>query len=64
MKEAERLEKIKARLESPSVWVGGWDPRTTRDMRWLIALVERQASEIEQLKSSSSLHVSNLLRRA
>ena len=64
MKDAERLEKIKVRLEAPSVWVGGWDPRTTRDMRWLIAMVESQAKEIEQLKSSSSLHVRDLRRRA
>jgi hypothetical protein len=35
-----------------------------QDIRWLIALVESQAKEIEQIKSSSSLPVTDLLRSA
>lgn len=58
------LQRIKADLEAPSWTIGGKDPQMVRDMRWLIALVESQAREIEQLKSSSSLHTTNLLRRA
>jgi hypothetical protein len=58
------LEKIKARLKAPSWAAGGWDSQTVRDIRWLITLVERQAQEIEQLKSSSSLAVTPVLRRA
>lgn len=50
------LQRIKADLEAPSWTIGGKDPQMVRDMRWLIALVESQAREIEQLKSSSSLH--------
>ena len=57
------IQRIKADLEAPSWTIGGKDPQMVRDMRWLIALVESQAREIEQLKSSSSLHTTDLLRR-
>jgi hypothetical protein len=49
------LARIKARLDAPSTSCGGTDRQSVRDIRWLIALVESQAQEIEQLKSSSLL---------
>jgi hypothetical protein len=61
--ELAHLAEIKDRLEAPSWFGGGRDAGMARDMRWLIALVESQANEIEQLKSSSSLPVTDLLRR-
>ena len=56
------LSEIKARLEAPSWFGGGRDAGMAQDMHWLIALVESQAKEIEQLKSSLSFPVSDLLR--
>ena len=64
MNEDGELQRIKARLEAPSTSCGGKDPQAVRNIRWLIALVESQAQEIEQLKSSLSLDVTPLLRRA
>ena len=63
MNVGDKLEEIKARLEEPSWTIGGKDAQMVRDICWLIALVESQATEIEQLKSSSSLHTTDLLRR-
>jgi len=51
-------------LEAPSWFGGGRDAGMAQDIRWLIALVESQAKEIEQIKSSSSLPVTDLLRSA
>lgn len=58
------LSELKARLEAPSWFGEGRDAGMAQDIRWLIALVESQAKEIEQIKSSSSLPVTDLLRSA
>ena len=55
MSHADELAEIKAHLEAPSTHIGGKDPEIVRYMRWLIALVESQGQEIEQLKLSASL---------